>query len=119
MYKSKELYYLHKKGAWPTPERATKRRRLNPVRRKGRIMAKSVAQKVFYSVLFEDSGKLAKVDGELVFFGDNGDITTVEPSMINFLTVLGEVGVADTRQLMDRLHGGAAAIACSRLQEVA
>ena len=77
-------------------------------------MAKSVAQKVFYSVLFDEAGKLAKVDGELVFFGDNGDITTVEPSDINFLTVLGECGVADTQALMDRMHGGFAAIACGR-----
>src|SRR5262245_33120213 len=59
-----------------------------------RTMAHSVAPKSFFAHLFEDSGVLAKVDGELVFFGDNGDIVTVEPSMINFLTVLGEVGLA-------------------------
>ena len=68
---------------------------------------------------FDEPGKLAKVEGELVFFGDNGDITTVEPAMLNFLTVLGEVGVSATQQIMDRIHGGAAAIACSRAQEVA
>ena len=81
-------------------------------------MAKSVAQKIFYSVLFDEAGKLARIDNALVFFGDNGDIITVEPSMINFLTVLGEVGVAETQQLMDRLHGGSAAIACSREEGV-
>jgi hypothetical protein len=75
----------------------------------------SVAPKSFYAHLFEDSGVLAKVDGELVFFGDNGDITTVEPSMINFLSVLGECGVADTQRRMDVVvHGGYAAVACSR-----
>jgi hypothetical protein len=80
---------------------------------------RTVAQKVFHAHLFDEPGKLAKVEGELVFFGDNGDITTVEPAMLNFLTVLGEVGVSATQQIMDRIHGGAAAIACSRAQEVA
>ncbi len=74
----------------------------------------TVAQKSFFAHLFDESGVLAKVDGELVFFGDNGDITTVEPSMCNFLTVLGEIGLADTQAIMDRMHGGYAAIACTR-----
>jgi hypothetical protein len=82
-------------------------------------MAATVAQKVFFAHLFDEAGKLARVDNALVFFGNNGDITTVKPRDINFLTVLGEVGIADTQALMDRLHGGAAAIACSRAQEVA
>ena len=79
----------------------------------------SVAPKSFFAHLFDASGVLAKVDGELVFFSDAGAITTVEPSMINFLTVLGEVGLADTQRGLDRLHGGAAWIATHRLQEVA
>jgi hypothetical protein len=73
-----------------------------------------VAQKVFFAHLYETSGTLAKVHGELVFFGDDETITVVEPSDVNFLVVLGEVGLADTQQLMDRLHGGFAAIACGR-----
>jgi hypothetical protein len=79
----------------------------------------TVAQKSFFAHLFDESGVLAKVDGELVFFGHNGDITTVEPSMINFLTVLGEVGISETQRIMDIVvHGGYAAVACSREQEV-
>jgi len=35
------------------------------------------------------------------------------------LKVLGEVGLADTQQVMDRIHGGYAAVACTRLMEVA
>jgi hypothetical protein len=81
-------------------------------------MAK-VAPKTFFANLYDESGTLAKVDGELVFFADTGDITTVEPSDINFLTVLGEVGLANARQVMDRIAGGAAKIATSRLMEVA
>jgi hypothetical protein len=79
----------------------------------------SVAPKSFYAHLFDESGVLAQVDGELMFFGDNGDIVTVEPSMVNFLTVLGEVGVCETQTLLDRLHGSAPWIATHRAQEVA
>ena len=83
-------------------------------------MAHSVAPKSFYAHLFDDSGILAKVDGELVFFSDDdATITTVEPSMINFLCVLGEVGAADTQRIMDVIvHGGYATVACGRSQEV-
>jgi hypothetical protein len=79
----------------------------------------TVAQKSFFAHLYDATGVLAKVDGELVFFSDAGNIVTVEPGDINFLTVLGETGIAGTQQVMDRLHGGSAQIACSRLQEVA
>jgi len=79
----------------------------------------SVAPKSFYAHLFDDSGVLAQVDGELVFFGDNGDIVTVEPSMINFLTVLGACGISDTQRIMDLVvHGGYAHTACSRTEGV-
>jgi hypothetical protein len=75
----------------------------------------TVAQKSFFAHLFDEAGILAKVDGELVFFSDDGAIITVEPSMINFLTVLGEVGISDTQRIMDlAVHGGYAAVACSR-----
>jgi hypothetical protein len=79
----------------------------------------TVAQKSFFAHLFDEAGVLAKVDGGLVFFSDAGDITPVEPSMINFLTVLGEVGMAEAAMLMDHLHGGAAWIATHRQMEVA
>ena len=36
-----------------------------------------------------------------MFFGDDDTITTVEPTMINFLTVLGECGVEETQKIMD------------------
>ena len=81
------------------------------------MAAKTVAQKSFYAHLFGASGVLAKVNGELVFFSDADNITTIEPSMINFLTVLGECGVADAQLAMDRLHHSYAAIACSRTME--
>jgi hypothetical protein len=82
-------------------------------------MATTVAQKTFFANLYDEAGTLAKVNGELVFFGDNGDIVTVEPSDINFLVVLGECGTAQAQQVMDRLHGGPAWIATHRAQEAA
>ena len=79
----------------------------------------TIAPKTFFANLFDQAGTLAKVDNALVFFGNDGDITTVEPDMVNYLVVLGEVGVSNTQALLDRLHGGAARIACARQMEVA
>jgi hypothetical protein len=77
------------------------------------------APRAYYAHLFEMSGVLAKIDGELVFFGDDASITTVEPNMITFLVVLGEVGLADGQQVLDQLHGHYARIACTRRNEAA
>ena len=74
----------------------------------------------FRATLRDEAGTLAKVDSEILFFNDvTGAILTIEPEDCVWLCVLGEIGLADTQQLMDRLHGGAARIACTRLQEVA
>ena len=79
----------------------------------------TVAQKSFFAHLFDASGVLAQVDGALMFFGDSGAITIVEPQDCTFLTVLGECGSSDTQRLMDVVvHQGYAAVACSRESEV-
>jgi len=75
--------------------------------------------KAFYCVLFDQNGMLSKLDGTIYFFGDDGSIVEYEPDMANYCTVLGEAAIADTQAIMDKIRGGAAAIACSRLQEVA
>jgi hypothetical protein len=76
--------------------------------------------KAFYAHLYDQAGSLAKVDGTIYFMDSTtGEITAIEPEHCTFLTVLGEIGLADTQALLDRLHGGYAAVACSRLQEVA
>jgi len=74
----------------------------------------SKAPRAYYAHLFDEAGVLSKVNGELVFFSDAGNSITVEPAMVNFLTVLGEIGLSDCQQIMDRLHGGYAKIACNR-----
>jgi hypothetical protein len=73
--------------------------------------------KVFYSHLYDESGLLAKVNGELTFFADTGAITIVEPAMVNFLTVLGELGIAEAAAFADARRGGYAKIATTRDME--
>ena len=76
--------------------------------------------KAFYAYLYDQAGTLAKVDGTIYFMASaNGDITAIEPEHCTFLTVLGEIGLADTQAIMDQLYGGAAWIATHRQQEVA
>jgi hypothetical protein len=76
--------------------------------------------KAFYCVLFDQHGVLGKVDGQIYFFGDDGQITEYEPEMANFCTVLGRTDLADTQRIMDVVvHGGYARVACSRAMEVA
>jgi len=71
--------------------------------------------KAFYAHLYDEAGALAKVDGQMLFMANaTGALTAIEPEHCTFLTVLGEIGLADTQQIMDRLHGGYAAIATSR-----
>ena len=73
------------------------------------------APKAFCANLYDEAGVLAKVESDLVFFGDDGAITTVEPADINFLVVLGEVGISDTQRIMDVVvHGGYATVCTSR-----
>ena len=82
-------------------------------------MLSQVAPKAFFAHLDDASGVLAKVDADLVFFGDDDTITTVHPVMIPALTVLGECGLAETQRVLDTVHHGSAWIATHRLQEVA
>jgi hypothetical protein len=82
-------------------------------------MATSVAPRAYFAHLFETSGVLANVNGSLTFFGDDDTISAVEPADVNFLTVLGEVGLSEAARVLDKLHGGAAWIATHRRQEVA
>lgn len=71
--------------------------------------------KAYYAHLYEEPGTLAKVEGIIYFMNpETGAITAIEPEMCTFLTVLGEIGLADTQRLMDELHGGLAALCTSR-----
>ena len=77
------------------------------------------APKAFYAHLFDTSGALVKVNGILTFVGDGGEVLTVEPMMVNFLTVLGLCTLADGQHYDDLLRGGAPWLATHRQMEVA
>ena len=71
--------------------------------------------KAYYAHLYAEAGALAKVDGTIYFMATaTGALTAIEPEHCTFLTVLGEIGLADTQQIIDQIHGGVARIACSR-----
>jgi hypothetical protein len=75
--------------------------------------------KAFYAHLYDQSGALTKVHGTLYFVTDiDGFIVEVEPNMLNFLTVLGEMTVTNAQRIQDLMAGGAAAIACRRQEGV-
>jgi len=74
--------------------------------------------KAFRATLYDEPGTLGKLNDIIYFFGDDGTITDYEPEMAPWVCILGEVGLSETQALMDRLHGGAVAIACQRAQEV-
>jgi hypothetical protein len=81
------------------------------------MVARTVPQKSFYAHLHHESGILGQHAGKVLWFSyEDGRI--VEVTSYAGLTVLGEVDLADTQALMDELHGGAAAIACSREEGV-
>jgi hypothetical protein len=71
--------------------------------------------KAYYAHLYDQAGALAQVHGTIYFMAsETGAITAIEPEMCPFMTVLGEIGLADTQALMDQLRGGYARIATSR-----
>jgi hypothetical protein len=77
-------------------------------------------RKAFRATLRDEAGAVSKIDEVIYFFNDvTGAISPIEVEDCAWLCVLGEIGVADTQALMDRLHGGAVGICLSRRQEVA
>jgi hypothetical protein len=75
--------------------------------------------RAYFAFLDDTHGILTKIAHVMYFMSDAGDITEIEPQHCAFLMPLGEVGLAETQALMDRLHGGAAWIASHRQMEVA
>jgi hypothetical protein len=84
------------------------------------LAASPTISKAFYCTLYNDEnhGVLGKVDGTIYFFADSGAITEFEPAMAPWLTLNGEVALAETARILDALHG-AAWIATHRQMEVA
>jgi hypothetical protein len=70
--------------------------------------------KVFRATLRDEPGTLTKLDGEILFFHDTGEIISIEREDCVWLCVLGEVGLYETQAIMDQLRGGFAGVACGR-----
>jgi hypothetical protein len=84
----------------------------------------SVAQtprKAYYSWLDDQHGILTQdAHGQVWFRNSATDaLTAIKPEHYNFLSVNGEVGLAECARLADVRRGGAAAVACQRQMEVA
>ena len=75
--------------------------------------------KAKYATVYDEPATVAKVKGGLYVIYDDGRIVDFEVEMAPFTVVLGDVNVAERQYLLDTLQGGAARIACTRLQEVA
>jgi hypothetical protein len=78
------------------------------------------AGKIFNAHLFDEHGYLSQDEhGQIIFTnGTTYERICIEPAVVNFLSVLGEVGICECQAIRDRMRGGPARIACSRLQEV-
>jgi hypothetical protein len=74
--------------------------------------------KAYRATLRDEAGTLTKLNNEILFFADAGEIVSIEPEDCVWLCVLGEIGLSATQDLRDRLAGGAAWIATHRLMEV-
>jgi hypothetical protein len=76
--------------------------------------------KAFYAHLYDQAGVLTTVNGTIYFMvPETGEITTIEPEMCTFLTVLGAVETAMAQWVSDMTAGGYAAVCTSRQMEVA
>ena len=66
-----------------------------------------------YATVYDDAVTIVKVNGQLyVVYEDRIEDFAVE--MAPFTVVLGDVEIADTQQMLDRIAGGYAAVACGR-----
>ena len=74
----------------------------------------------YYSWLYEDHGILTQDDQGQVWFrnSETDELTAITPEHVNFLSVNGEIGLAECARLADARRGGPAAIACHRQMEV-
>jgi hypothetical protein len=77
------------------------------------------APKAYYAHLYEEQGVLTRLlSGEIVFRAEaTGMVTTIEPEMIDFLSVGGEVGLSDCQWLMDHRFGTLAHLVDRRQSE--
>lgn len=74
--------------------------------------------KAFRAMVYDTPVTLVKVDSVIYVVTDD-DVQPFEVEMAPWTTILGEIGLADTQQVLDRMSGGAVGVCLSRQQEVA
>lgn len=72
-----------------------------------------------YATVYDEAATIAQVHGALYVLYADGRVEDFAIEMAPFTVVLGDVATAETAAMWDRVSGGAAMIACARLQEVA
>ena len=72
--------------------------------------------KAKYCTVYDEPARIAKVHEVLYVIYEDGRIEPFEVEMAPFTVVLGDVSLAETAAMWDRISGGPAAIACSRRQ---
>ena len=72
-----------------------------------------------YATVYDEPATIAKVNGQLYVIYDDGRIEDFQIEMAPFVVVLGDVQTAEVQAMWDRVSGGAAKVACTRLSEVA
>ena len=73
--------------------------------------------RAFRATVYDEPGTLVKVNGQIWFMTED-DVVPFEVEMAPFTCVLGEIGLFETQAVIDKIHGGTAAIACNRQMEV-
>ena len=70
--------------------------------------------KAKYATVYDEPATIATVNDILYVIFEDSRIERFEVEMAPFTVVLGDCQTADDQALMDRINGGAAAIACGR-----
>ena len=67
-----------------------------------------------YATVYDEPARIATVNDGLYVIFEDGRIEPFAVEMAPFTVVLGDVSTADIQAMWDRIHGGYAAICCSR-----
>jgi len=75
--------------------------------------------KAKYATVYDEPATIAKVNDVLYVIYPDGRIEDFEVAMAPFTVVLGDVALAETAAMWDRISGGPVGVCLSRRQEVA
>lgn len=65
--------------------------------------------RAYHATLFDQHGRVIRVDGEYVFLADDASITVFDLAMSPWLMLHGQLGVAECQHLLGQLRGSTAA----------